>query len=156
MSADYDLKNNQKTTIHITPATLDADANGVAVDTKDFGSLTFGIYVGVGGITFTTTNKVEFTMQESDDNSTWTAAPDDALILDPTAAAPGGTGIVRTLNAAKAAADTTMATVGYRGKKRYARIRAEFGGTHSSGTPMAVVAIQSHPRVRPVGTVTEN
>lgn len=151
MSADYDLKSNQKTTIHITAASLDADANGVTVDTKDYGSLTFAVYVGIGGITFTTTNKVEFTLQESNDDSTWNACADDAMILDPNTTAPGDTGIFRSLIAAKAAADTTMTTVGYRGKKRYARVRAEFGGTHSSATPMAVVAIQSHPRVRPVG-----
>ena len=73
------------------------------------------------------------------------------MVLDPNTTGPGGTGIFRSLIAAKASADTTMTTVGYRGKKRYARVRAEFGGTHSSATPMMAVAIQGHPRVRPVG-----
>lgn len=156
MSADYDLKNNIRTRIHIAPATLDADASGTTVDTKDFGSLTFHIFVGAGGISFSGTNKVEFKLEESDDDSTWTVAGDDALILEPNATAPGGTGIVRTLNAAKGSADTVVTNVGYRGKKRYARIKADFSGTHGTGTLIAVMATSGHPRVRPTGTVVEN
>lgn len=151
--ADYDIKSDQKMLIHITPASLDADANGVTVDTLGFKGVNFGIYVGIGGISFSGSNKVEYIVQHSDDDSTWTAAPDDALILDVGATAPGDTGIVRTLNAAKAAADTTMTTVGYRGHKRYARVRAEFSGTHGTATPMAVVAQLGRPMVRPVGAV---
>jgi len=153
MSADYDLKNNQKMAIHIAPATLDADASGGSIDTKDFGSLTFGIFVGAGGISFTGTNRVDFIVEETNDQSAINVAADDALILAPGAAAPGGTGIVRSLIATKSAADTTMTTVGYRGKKRYARVKADFGGTHGTGVMMAVVAQSGHPRVKPVGAI---
>jgi len=151
MSADYDLVSNIRMPVGTVLATLDADANGPAVDTQLYKSVTLGWYVGIGGITFTSTNRLDIVIQESDDNSAWNEVVADDLIL-PYGLTYGtaGSGIVKSYTAAKAAADTVYNLVGYRGKKRYCRLRLEFGGTHSSGTPIEIITLQGHPMHKPV------
>lgn len=149
MSADYDQVSNLTMPLGLILATRDADANTPTADTKLWKSLTFGWYVGIGGITFTSTNRLDIVIQESDDDSTWTevASADDLILPYGLTFTTGG--IVKSYTAAKAAADTAYNLVGYRGKMRYARLKFEFGGTHSSGTPMAAIVLQGHPAQRP-------
>lgn len=150
MSADYDLKHNVKILPALVPAVWDADNTPAAIDTLGFRGVTILTHVGIGGITFTTTDKVEFTLTHSDDNSTYAAVEEDDLLM-PYGETMGTGGIIRSLIAAKAAADTEVHAVGYRGKKRYLKLLANFGGTHSSGTPMSAAVILSKPDSRPVG-----
>lgn len=149
--ADYDLKSDVQSLVHQARASLTATPTKTSVDLLDYGSCTFLMYAGAGGITFSGTNRVDYIVEESDNDSTWSVAPDDALILDPTATAPGGTGIARSLIVAKGAADTTIPTVGYRGKKRYARCTPTFAGTHGAGTTVGVDVVKGHPYHKPVG-----
>lgn len=150
MSADYDLVSDIQAPLGLILATLDADDETPTVDTQKWKSVAFGWYVGIGGITFTTTNRLDIVIQESDDDSNWTEVVEEDLIL-PYGLTYGtaASGIVKSYTAAKAAADTAYTLVGYRGKMRYARLKFEFGGTHSSGTPMAAIVIQGHPAMRP-------
>lgn len=152
--ADYDDKNAAQSILACPFATVTTTPSPVSIDTLDYGAVTFEMFAGAGGITFTGTNRVDFKIEESEDNSTWNNAADDALILDPGATAPGGTGIVRSLIAAKGAADTTIPTVGYRGKKRYVRCTPVFGGTHSTGTLVGVIARKGFAAHKPVGAPT--
>lgn len=149
--ADYDEKNKAQHLVVVAPATITATPSPVAVDLLDFGACTFEMFAGAGGITFTGVNRIDFKVEESDDNSVWNNAADDALILDPGATAPGGTGIVRSLIAAKGAADTVIPIVGYRGKKRYAKCTPVFAGTHGTGTLIAVNARRGFAYHGPVG-----
>lgn len=149
--ADYDEKSDAQSILAVAFATATATPTPVAIDLLDFGACTFEMFTGAGGITFTGTNRIDWTVEESDDNSNWSVAGDDALILDPGAAAPGGTGIVLSYIAAKAAADAVIPTVGYRGKKRYARCKPVFGGTHGTGTPVGCVARRGYSYHKPVG-----
>lgn len=152
MSADYDLVSNLKVPLGLITATRDADAETTSAmgDTSVWKSLTFGWYVGIGGITFTGTNRLDIVIQESDDGSAWTEVVEEDLIL-PYGLTYGtaASGIVKSYTAAKAAADTAYTLVGYRGKKRYARLKFDFGGTHNSGTPTGAIVIQGHPAIRP-------
>ena len=150
MSADYDLKHNVKIVPALVPAVWAADNTPAAIDTLGYRGVTILTHVGIGGITFSTTNKVEFTLTHSDDDSTYAAVEEDDLLM-PYGETMGTGGIIRSLIAAKAAADTEVHAVGYRGKKRYLKLLANFGGTHSSGTPMAATVILSKPDSRPVG-----
>lgn len=150
MSADYDLKRNIKVMPALVPAVLDADATSAAIDLQGFKSATILTHVGIGGITFSTSNKVEFKLTHSDDNSTYTAVGADDVLM-PYGETLGDGGIIRSLIAAKAAADTEVHGVGYRGKKRYLKVQADFSGTHGAGTPMAASVILGHPMHRPVG-----
>ncbi|MEQ1406151.1 hypothetical protein ABK249_14515 [Neorhizobium sp. Rsf11] len=140
-----DLHHNLGFAVAIPAAVYDADNTPAAVDLLGFDSAVIEISVGVGGITFTGTNKVEFKLTHSDDDSTYSAVTvDDVIGL----ASVGTGGIIKSLIAAHAAADITK--VGYIGNKRYLKLLADFGGTHAAGTPIAASVIKGNAASRPV------
>lgn len=125
----------------IGPITLSADNTPAAVDLQGFEGAKLCIAVGVGGITFDTTNKVEFKLTHSDDDSTYTAVAAGDVLLGTNADSSVGTGgIVRSLIAAHAAA--SIAEIEYIGGKRYLKVLADFSGTHGTGTPIAVSVLK--------------
>ena len=139
-----DLKNNISVVQAIAPEALDADNTPAAIDLRGFESATVVIHVGVGGITFTTDNKVEFKLTHSDDDSTYEAvAVADVIGLS----SVGTGGIIHSLTAAHAAGVVT--SVGYRGGKRYLKLLADFSGSHASETPMSAVVVKGDPNYSP-------
>lgn len=150
MSADYDLRSDITMPVNGVLATLSATTAGAAVDNSGFNGVTHGWYVGIGGITFSGTNRIDIVAEESDDGSTWVAITDSEALIFPYGMSLGASGIITSYIAAKAAADTSYNLVGYRGKKQYSRLKALFGGTHGSGTPIEFIAIKSHPISKPV------
>lgn len=140
-----DLHSHVSIAVAIAAAALDADPTPPAIDLQGFDSAEIVISVGVGGITFTGTNKVEFKLTHSDDDSTYTAVTiADVLGLD----LVGTGGIIKSLTAAHAAA--AVYRYGYVGGKRYLKLLPDFGGTHASPTPMSAICIRSDPHLAPV------
>lgn len=121
----------------LPPAAYDADNTPATFDIGTAESATVMIAVGVGGIAFSTTNKVEFVLSHSDEASAGFAAVTQADVVGVTVT---GDGIVRSLVAAHAAPSVTE--VGYVGGKRYLRLLADFSGTHGTATPMAALAVR--------------
>ncbi|MEQ8823835.1 MAG: hypothetical protein RIC14_05630 [Filomicrobium sp.] len=142
--ADYDSVSTCKSVVSILPAVLAADNTEITVDTLNWRSAMVEMIVGIGGITFDATNKVEFKLTHSDDDTTYTAVEADDVIL-PFGETLGTGGIIRSLVAEKAAADTAAVQVGYVGKKRYLQLLADFSGTHGAGTPIAANIVLGHP-----------
>jgi hypothetical protein len=143
-----DIANNVASVLAIAPATLTADNTPTAIDLQGFDSAAIMIHVGVGGITFTSSNKIEFKVEHSKDNATWDAVTStDVRLLANADASVGTGGIVRSLVAAHAAA--TTAKVSYLGDRRYIRVTADFSGTHATGTPICVSVVKGHPQSRP-------
>ena len=139
-----DLLHSLGAALAIPPATYSADNTPAAVDLSGFESAMIAIQVGVGGITFDTTNKVEFKLTHSDDDSTYTAvAATDVLGV----ASVGTGGIVKALTAAHASADVT--NIGYIGGKKYIKLLPDFSGTHGTGTPIAALVVKGNARSRP-------
>lgn len=124
--------------ILLPSATYAADNTPAAVDLGTADACTIFLEVGVGGITFSGTNKVEFKLTHSDDDSTYAAVTVDDLVG---VASVGTGGIISSLIAAHAAA--TVDKIGYKGGKRYLKLLADFGGTHGTGTPMSAIAVTS-------------
>ena len=120
-------------------ATYAADNTPAAVDLLGFESAEIAIAVGAGGITFTTTNKIEFVLTHSDDNSTYAAVTADDLL----GVSSVTSGIVKSLVAAHATADVSR--FGYVGGKRYLKLLADFSGTHGTGTPLGAVVVKGDP-----------
>jgi hypothetical protein len=89
-------------------------------------------------------NKIEFILEHSNDNSTWNAVA-QADVLGPTVAAGG---IVRSLVAAKAAAD--VQEISYIGGRRYVRLTPDFSGTHGTGTPMTAFMVRGMSEQMPI------
>lgn len=132
----FDQSERLGVSILLPAATYAADNTPATVDLGTAESCTILLEVGVGGITFSGTNKVEFKLTHSDDDSTYAAVTvADVVGL----ASVGAGGIVSSLVAAHAAA--TVDKIGYVGRKRYLKLLADFSGTHGTGTPMSALAV---------------
>lgn len=138
-----DLTHNIAPVVALAAAARNADATSSAINLAGFESAAIEISVGVGGITFDDTNKVEYKVTHSDDDSTYTAVAQ----ADMQGTTVGSGGIVKTLNAAHAAG--AVYTYGYVGGKKYLKVQADFSGTHGTATPMAVNIIKGHPANAP-------
>jgi hypothetical protein len=136
-----DIFNEQAVVQSIGAEVLAADKAGAVIDLDGFEGAEVDIAVGVGGITFSSTNKIEFLLEHSDNGTDYTAV---ALADVQNVASVGTGGIVKSLVAAHATADVTR--IGYIGGKRYIRPTADFSGTHGTGTPIAVVVVKGRPR----------
>jgi hypothetical protein len=147
-----DFARNTKTVVSIGAAALGADNTPTAIDRSGFETVLYQIAVGVGGIAFDTTNKIEFVLTHSDDGTNYSAVGEaDVVIVNPDgtlgAAATGG--IVYALTSAHATA--TVTTVGYVGSKRYTKLLADFSGTHTGGnTPISATVLLASAWSKPV------
>lgn len=121
----------------LPPDAYDADETSAAFDIGQAGACGIVIGVGVGGITFSGTNKVEFKLRHSDNGTDFAAVELDHVRGVETV---GAGGIVRALTSAHAT--PSVAEVGYIGGKRYLRMFTDFSGTHGTPTPMFVMAIR--------------
>jgi len=140
-----DLKNNVAVVEVLPPAAMTADNTPAALDLNGFRSAVLLLHVGIGGITFSGTNKIEFKLTHSDDDATYEAVTADDLDgVD----SVGTGGIVKSLTSEQAAA--TLDKIGYVGGKRYLKLLADFSGTHGTGTPIAAVLVKGHPLNAPV------
>jgi hypothetical protein len=151
---DYDSASNMKAVVAITPATVSTDQVTSAFDTSLYlyKALTVAVYLGAGGITFTTNNKIDINVTHSDDDSTYVAVTDDDVVLPYSTTATvallgAADGTVKSLRAAHATEEVFL--FGYRGKKRYVKIELDFVGTHSTGTLVGASWLLDHPMSAP-------
>ena len=126
------------------PAVYAADSTAITVDLAGYDGATFYLYAGAGGITFSGTNKIEFVVTHSDDDSTYANVATGDIVGGATITS----GIVQSYIAAKAAA--SVEEFGYVGKKRYVKFLADFSGTHGVGTAMSAVVVRGYPVRGPV------
>lgn len=127
----------------IGAAVLSADNTPAAIDLQGYNAAEIVLAIGVGGITFTATNKIEFKVTHSDDGATYTDVTDEDVL----GVSDISGGIVKALTSAHAAADVSR--FGYVGGKRYLKVLADFSGTHGTGTPIAAVVIKSYGYSQP-------
>lgn len=140
-----DLHSGIKVFSAIDAAALSADNTPPAVDLDGFNSAEIVLCIGAGGITFSGSNKIEFKLTHSDDDSTYTAV-DAAHVLGEDSIGSGG--IIKSLTAPHATA--AVYRFGYVGGKRYLKLLADFSGTHGTATPLAAAVIGGHAYVQPV------
>ena len=126
-----DIHSDFTRAVAIGAATLSADNTPAAVDLRGYDAAEILLDIGIGGITFSGTNKIEFKLTHSDDDSTYT----DVATADMLGVTVASGGIIKSLIAAHAAPGVYR--YGYKGGKRYLKLLADFSGTHGSGTPIA-------------------
>jgi hypothetical protein len=118
----------------------DADTNCTAIDQQGFSSVTHIVNVGAPGVTFSSSVKIDIKLEDSDDNSSFSAVTANTSVT-------GGTvdsnGIFQTINANGDC--NKVYAIGYVGGKRYSRVVLDFSGTHSTGTVVGVVGAKGHP-----------
>ena len=136
-----DLSNNIVGVASIAPVVLASDTDGTGVDLQGFESATVVLSVGIEGVTLSTTIKIEFELEESTDNSTFTDVTSATSVTE-TSVGTGGLFFTADGNADIPA----VTTIGYVGGARYIRVVANFSGTHGTGTPISATVIKGHPR----------
>lgn len=115
----------------LAPAVRTAAGNGTGVDRAGYDAV--GIVISSGTVTDGTS--YAFEVQESDDNTTFTAVADADLIgTEPTLAA---------------ADDNVVRELGYRGIKRYVRVAITSVAGVTSGGAFAAYVVLGKPRVLP-------
>ena len=141
-----DLASNISPVVVFGPVTINADNTPAAIDLQGFDSATLLLGIGIGGVTFNSTDKIEFVLTHSDDNVTYNnVSVTDLVGKDAPVSVTGG--IIKSLTAAHAAA--AQYEFGYVGGKRYLKLLADFSGTHNTGTPLSAVIIKGHANNAP-------
>ena len=136
-----DLANNILAVQSLAPAVRTADANGDGVDLQGFEGATILVDSGAEGVTLSSSVKIDFKLEDSDDDSTYSAVTSNSSVTD---GAVDSSGIFLTLD--DNAETPQISSIGYIGGKRYVRVVADFSGSHSTGTPLSALVIKSHPR----------
>jgi hypothetical protein len=136
-----DLSNNVVAVVGTVPAVVTADANGTAVDLQGFESAMVIVNTGIEGDTLSSSVKFDFILEESDDNSTYTAVTSSTSVTETSV---DSSGIFLTLDANGETPQITQ--IGYIGGKRYIRCKIDATGTHSNGTPMSIEIIKGNPQ----------
>jgi hypothetical protein len=134
--------------IHVVPvaiAALSADNTPVAIDLQGYNSAEILLCVGIGGVAFSGTNKIEFKLTHADDKADG-SSPDNngfsAVGIDDVLGvqAVGEGGIIKDLTSEHAAA--AVYRIGYKGNKRWLKLLADFSGTHGTATPLSLLVVR--------------
>ena len=129
-------------------ALLTATPAAVNIDRRGFESLTLFLQTGVGGITFTGTNRLDWIVTHSDDGVTFEPVTTGHIVAaNGTMLTVAANGVVEAYTAAKAAATTGQ--YGYVGDRRFVRATPTFGGTHATGTLVGALAVLGHAQNSP-------
>lgn len=135
-----DLYHNVLVTLASLPATRTTTVTSDAIDVQGFNSLNVVFTLGQTGDTLS--GSVKWTLKLTHSDSDSTGFTDVAL----TELNAGAATVVVDANSL----DEAVYSFGYAGGKRYVKAVATATGTHTNGTPMAVVAMRSTPAYSPV------
>jgi len=140
-----DFENNLKYTQLIDPAAATADVDSASVDMANYESVAFYVLVGATGDTLDGSNHIQLEIETSADDSTFADCA-DAYITN--AVTGTNTGTFALINAADE--DDAVYMTEYRGNARYVRVVVNVTGTHTNGTPIAVLALRGQAKNLPV------
>ena len=140
-----DLSNNISPAVSLAAATRTAAANGTGVDLQGYESATVLVDVGAEGDTLSSSVYFEVSLEESDDDSTYTDVA-QAGIIDGTIASGGI--FLKLDGTANGNPDSAggIFRVGYVGNSRYIRVVLAKTGTHSNGTPLGAMVVRGSAR----------
>ena len=135
-----DISNRTVAVATQVPAVVTADANGTGVDLQGFESAMVVVNSGAEGDTLSGSVKFDFILEDSDDDSTYTAVTSSTSVTE---GSVDSSGIFLTLDAN--GETPQISQIGYIGGKRYIRCKIDATGTHSNGTPIGVVVVKGNP-----------
>lgn len=139
---DKDLLGLLTVTQLLDPDTVTTDTATGYVDMQGFNSCLFVVSVGASGDTLSSSVKIELEVQDGDTTTSFAAVADSAVR---TAITGTTTGTFAVIDAATE--DDAVYTCQYVGNKRYAKVNINVTGTHTNGTPIAVLAIQGGDQI---------
>jgi hypothetical protein len=135
----------------LAPAVINSDTATTGVDLQNCDDVVLVADIGNSADTLSGSNYIEVEMQESDTDvdGDYTACAN----ADVTNYVTGtNTGTLALINAA--AEDTLAVSGGYKGSKRYIRLKFNFTGTHSTGTPIGALSLRGRLRAQPANSYT--
>ena len=142
-----DIKNNLKFVKSHAPVVVTSTGNTTGVDLQGFDGAALLFDIGANGDTFSGSVKFDLIIQESSDDSTYTAVTANTSVT-------GGTvdysGIFQTIDANGEC--SAVYGIGYVGGSRYIRGRIVATGTHSTGTIVGATVIKGIPLHAPVSS----
>lgn len=137
-----DLYNNIGDEAILDPIAITATAVHTDIDLAGFNSCCIYVHAGLdGGTGLSASHKFVFTMDHSDDGTTY-AAVETKDMIDLTVAS----GVVLTIDSKDE--DNTLYKLGYVGGKRYVQLTYTVTGTVSM--PMSIIVVKGHPLDAPV------
>lgn len=134
-----DLYHSVLTTQALNPAVSTTTKTSSTIDLQGFNSANVVFLVGQAGDTLSVSLYWTLKLQHSDDDTTYS----DVTITDLTSGAA-------TVTVNSSALDKTAYGFGYIGNKRYLKAVATPTGSHSTGTPIGVLALRAAAAYRPV------
>jgi len=140
MSIIKDFANNLDDNLSLVTQVVTADALSTVLDLQQYTNGAFLFCVGDSGDTLSGSVYIELEIQESDDDSTYTACADADVKNTVTGT---NTGTVALINAP--AEDQLTVWGEYTGTKRYIKANVNVSGTHTNGTPIAIVGFRTNP-----------
>jgi len=144
MAIIRDFSNNIADSASLTPLIRTADANSASIDLQQHRTGAFLNYIGITGDTLSASVKLELEMQESSDDSVWTACADADVKNTVTGT---NTGTVAVIDANSK--DDVVVWGEYTGTKRYIRMTHNFTGTHTNGIETSTIGLRSNPQELP-------
>ena len=130
------MANNIAVTQVLDPATSTATVNTSGVDTAGTNGAMINVLVGESGDTLSSSVKWHLILQDSSDNSSFSAVTDKKFV---SFACVDSSGIYATIDAASE--DDASYPIGYHGPNRYFRVACTKTGTHSNGTPLRATGL---------------
>ena len=134
-----DLYDNVLVTQVSNPSTGNTARTSLAVDLQGFNSA--NLFVSLGQSSDTLSGSVYWTLKLTHSN-------DDVTYVDATTADIVSGNATYVVNATTL--DKTTYGFGYIGVRRYLKVVATPTGTHTNGTPMAMIALRGHASYSPV------
>ena len=140
------LINNAIVAASVNAVVITADANGASVDLRGYDGCAFVALLGIEGDTLSGSVKLDLEMEDSADDSTFANCA-VADVLDKAGAVSTGAALWGTIDAN---AEIPNHFIGiYIGTARYVRPVVNVTGSHSNGTPIAILAIRFRPDTTP-------
>ena len=133
-----DLENQFTVSQVIDPVVVTADALSSVINQAGFRDVTVAVAVGESGDTLSGSVYIELELQESDDDSTYTACANADITNSVTGTNVGTFALIDA-----AAEDDVVKMCKYLGNKQYVKVNVNVTGTHTNGTPIGVLALQS-------------
>lgn len=141
-----DIFNNLLVKSLTTPATATSTVTSGTCDRLGYESATFFVHYGTSGDTLTGSLYWSAALQESDDDSTYTAVAAANVI----GASSNAFGLANAMTE-----DDAVYALGYNGTKRYVQVVVTATGSVSSGMPIGIFAVLGHANKAPTSqTVT--
>lgn len=146
-----DLHNNVHAANAIAPQTVTTAGGAIVsgnLDLAGFLSAEFVVAIGASGDTLSSTDKLSVKLEHAPDDDGVPGTYAAVTGTDVLGAVPDADGVLVTVD--DPAEDDRAVRFGYVGSRRFLKVTVTPAGTHTNGTPVAVVLVKGHPLSAPV------